>query len=275
MLLQEEEPIHGQPSVGGTPLAICILLGQSPLYPAAVILHPRWNVSWLETNWTSHEQLVWLRDAKNSVREFFEQQYPHKEQSETARTMIGKAMRQDEASQFDQWMQSYDRYMMEEEDELGVYMRQGPVRRENLNPILWWKGHQEEYPRLSKLALDILAIPAMSVDPERTFSVTKLTSALPDTGCSGQVDRSPTKSDISCLSRQPILIATAVQEATTTTSWGRGHRTVRTNAGIYDKLVKVKEDDRKGRRLWPWGRIESYPTEDNLVNQIGWKDNAL
>ncbi|KAL9561213.1 hypothetical protein ACKAV7_014568 [Fusarium commune] len=64
---------------------------------------------------------------------------------------------------------------MEEEDELGVYMRQGPVRRENLNPILWWKEHQEEYPRLSKFALDILAIPAMSVDPERTFSVTKLT----------------------------------------------------------------------------------------------------
>uniref|UniRef100_A0A0D2YFF6 HAT C-terminal dimerisation domain-containing protein n=1 Tax=Fusarium oxysporum (strain Fo5176) TaxID=660025 RepID=A0A0D2YFF6_FUSOF len=118
---------------------------------------------------------MWLRDAKNSVREFFEQQYPRKEQSEAARTMVGKAMRQDEPSQFDQWMQSYDRYMMEEEDELGVYMRQGPVRRENLNPILWWKEHQEEYPRLSKFALDILAIPAMSVDPERTFSVTKLT----------------------------------------------------------------------------------------------------
>lgn len=31
------------------------------------------------------------------------------------------------------------------------------------------------YPHLSKFALDILAIPAMSADPERTFSVTKLT----------------------------------------------------------------------------------------------------
>uniref|UniRef100_A0A0C4DI06 HAT C-terminal dimerisation domain-containing protein n=1 Tax=Fusarium oxysporum (strain Fo5176) TaxID=660025 RepID=A0A0C4DI06_FUSOF len=154
------------------------LLGQSPLYPAAVILHPRWNVSWLEANWTSDEQLVWLRDAKNSVREFFEQHYPREEQPETSRTVTGKAVRQDEPSQFDQWMQSCDRCMMEEEDELGVYMRQGPVRRENLNPVLWWKDHQEEYPRLSKFALDILAIPAMSVDPERTFSVTKLTSAL-------------------------------------------------------------------------------------------------
>ncbi|RKK85933.1 hypothetical protein BFJ68_g17200 [Fusarium oxysporum] len=151
------------------------LLGQSPLYPAAVILHPRWNVSWLEANWTSDEQLVWLRDAKNSVREFFEQHYPREEQPETSRTVTGKAVRQVEPSQFDQWMQSCDRCMMEEEDELGVYMRQGPVRRENLNPVLWWKDHQEEYPRLSKFALDILAIPAMSVDPERTFSVTKLT----------------------------------------------------------------------------------------------------
>ncbi|RKK23917.1 hypothetical protein BFJ66_g17304, partial [Fusarium oxysporum f. sp. cepae] len=124
---------------------------------------------------TSDEQLVWLRDAKNSIREFFEQHYPREEQPETSRTVTGKAVRQDEPSQFDQWMQSCDRCMMEEEDELGVYMRQGPVRRENLNPVLWWKDHQEEYPRLSKFALDILAIPAMSVDPARTFSVTKLT----------------------------------------------------------------------------------------------------
>ncbi|KAJ0126922.1 Uncharacterized protein HZ326_29971, partial [Fusarium oxysporum f. sp. albedinis] len=151
------------------------LLGQSPLYPAAVIFHPRWNASWLEANWTSDEQLVWLRDAENSVREFFEQHYPREEQPEPSRTVTGKAVRPDEPSQFDQWMQSCDRCMMEEEDELGVYMRQRPVRRENLNPVLWWKDHQEDYPRLSKFAFDILAIPAMSVDPERTFSATKLT----------------------------------------------------------------------------------------------------
>ncbi|KAH7230948.1 hypothetical protein BKA59DRAFT_409458, partial [Fusarium tricinctum] len=36
------------------------LLGQSPLYLAAIILHPRWNVSWLKANWTSYKQLVWL-----------------------------------------------------------------------------------------------------------------------------------------------------------------------------------------------------------------------
>ncbi|KAJ6436869.1 MHYT domain signaling protein [Purpureocillium lavendulum] len=137
------------------------LLGQSPLYTAAVILHPRWNVSWLEANWTSREQLVWLRGAKSCVRKYFEQHYPPKERSDAVTTLIGKVMQPDEPSQFDQWMQSHDRYRMEEDDELGAYMRQAPVRRENLNPILWWRDHQEEYPRLSKFALDILAIPAI------------------------------------------------------------------------------------------------------------------
>jgi hypothetical protein len=93
------------------------LLGQSPLYPAAVILHPRWNVSWLEANWTSREQLVWLRDAKKSVRGYFELHYPPNEPPDPVKTVIGKAMRQAEPSQFDQWMQSHDRHMMKEDDE--------------------------------------------------------------------------------------------------------------------------------------------------------------
>ncbi|KFA49131.1 hypothetical protein S40293_10331, partial [Stachybotrys chartarum IBT 40293] len=51
--------------------------------------------------------------------------------------------------------------------------------------------------------------------------------------------------------------------------------TARTNAGLYERLIKAKDDDRKGHKMWPWGQLQSWPTEDNLVNQIGWKDNAL
>jgi hypothetical protein len=51
--------------------------------------------------------------------------------------------------------------------------------------------------------------------------------------------------------------------------------TARTNAGLYERLVKAKEDDRQGHKMWPWGQLQAWPTEDNLVNQIGWKDNAL
>ncbi|KEY74499.1 hypothetical protein S7711_10322, partial [Stachybotrys chartarum IBT 7711] len=51
--------------------------------------------------------------------------------------------------------------------------------------------------------------------------------------------------------------------------------TARTNAGLFEQLIKAKENDRKGQKMWSWGRLQSWPTEDNLVNQIGWKDNAL
>ncbi|KFA69442.1 hypothetical protein S40285_04622 [Stachybotrys chlorohalonatus IBT 40285] len=35
------------------------------------------------------------------------------------------------------------------------------------------------------------------------------------------------------------------------------------NCGIYRQIVKLKEDDRKGQRMWPRGRLESWPTPDN------------
>lgn len=38
----------------------------------------------------------------------------------------------------------------------------------------WWKAHQEQYPRLAKLARDIMSIPGMSAEVERLFSSAKL-----------------------------------------------------------------------------------------------------
>jgi hypothetical protein len=38
------------------------------------------------------------------------------------------------------------------------------------NPYLWWKAREKEYPRLSRMASDVLSIPAMSAQTEREFS---------------------------------------------------------------------------------------------------------
>ncbi|KFA68141.1 hypothetical protein S40285_09744 [Stachybotrys chlorohalonatus IBT 40285] len=43
--------------------------------------------------------------------------------------------------------------------------------------------------------------------------------------------------------------------------------TCRTNCGLYRDIVIAKEDDRKGKGLWPWGRICSWPTPDNKVRR--------
>ncbi|KAJ0126498.1 hypothetical protein HZ326_30399 [Fusarium oxysporum f. sp. albedinis] len=57
--------------------------------------------------------------------------------------------------------------------ELERYYRLEPEQVDD--PVLWWIDHSNAFPRLSRFALDVLAIPAMSTDCERAFSLAKLT----------------------------------------------------------------------------------------------------
>jgi hypothetical protein len=50
------------------------LLGRSPLFAASVVLDPDLGLRWLETNWTSPEQLQWLRDAKDGIKAYMASQ---------------------------------------------------------------------------------------------------------------------------------------------------------------------------------------------------------
>jgi hypothetical protein len=56
-------------------------------------------------------------------------------------------------------------------DEYEEYINSPPKRCEV--PLEWWKAHREEYPRLSKMALDLFSIPMMSAECERVFSSAK------------------------------------------------------------------------------------------------------
>ncbi|KAG7000175.1 putative AC transposase [Fusarium oxysporum f. sp. conglutinans] len=50
-------------------------LGESPLFAAAIILHPRFGISRLEATWVSEEQLAWVRDAKVGIKDYFTRWY--------------------------------------------------------------------------------------------------------------------------------------------------------------------------------------------------------
>jgi hypothetical protein len=56
-------------------------------------------------------------------------------------------------------------------DEYKVYTLQTPIPID-CSLLTWWlrDEQQERYPSLSKMAMDVLSIPAMSADPERVFS---------------------------------------------------------------------------------------------------------
>ncbi|EAQ87075.1 hypothetical protein CHGG_08328 [Chaetomium globosum CBS 148.51] len=45
----------------------------------------------------------------------------------------------------------------------------------NVDPVELWISNKAQFPKLSQMALDVLAIPAMAADCERSFSIAKLT----------------------------------------------------------------------------------------------------
>jgi hypothetical protein len=57
-------------------------------------------------------------------------------------------------------------------DELTIY-REGIVAHISVDPLMWWKTHATEFPGLSRMSLDMLAIPTKA-NVERIFSQAKL-----------------------------------------------------------------------------------------------------
>ena len=54
------------------------------------------------------------------------------------------------------------------ETELNAYMRVQQVANDT-DPLMWWKQHQQEFPRLSHMTRQYLDVPASSASPERLF----------------------------------------------------------------------------------------------------------
>lgn len=59
---------------------------------------------------------------------------------------------------------------MQVRNEVQAYFAEKPLAKEG-NPLNWWKGNQEKYPTLAKLAKSFLCIPGTSTPSERLFSV--------------------------------------------------------------------------------------------------------
>ena len=159
-------------------------LERSPLYAAAIILHPGMGLRWLEAQWSSPEQLVWLRSAKDGLYEYWDRWYRHNTSPLNSRPhtprgeLHGFRVRRPapEATQFDDWVQSRFQVRGSGDTELDRYLQLGPAQLQGVqDPLQWWVSQRSVFPTVGQLALDILAIPAMSADCERAFSLAKLT----------------------------------------------------------------------------------------------------
>lgn len=151
------------------------LTGESALYAAALLLHPAFNLKYLERNWRSDRQVIWVSAAKVALAEYFNRWYPSERPD--VRTAIQCRRRPYEPDSFEEWVEAEATMVDEEEDEESDELQQylQLPRQQGCNPIQWWFEHQGQFPRLSQMALDILAIPSQSANCERAFSAAKLT----------------------------------------------------------------------------------------------------
>ena len=66
--------------------------------------------------------------------------------------------------------------MVPKENELQRYLKsplmilEGKKANDDFDCLAWWKANQAEYPILSRIAIELYAIPGMSAEVERIFS---------------------------------------------------------------------------------------------------------
>ena len=147
------------------------LSDKTPAYVAAMVLHPSRKWRWIEKHWKAE----WIPGAKAKMKEFWETKYKPTDDVITASTSQGSTASAKPPNDFLQWLKDDD-----DDDVMGdEYTRycklpQVPGIKQGYT---WWlePTQQKNFPYLSKMALDILSIPAMSADPERLFSGAKIT----------------------------------------------------------------------------------------------------
>ena len=152
------------------------LTDDSPIYVAAVVLHPRMKWSFINKFWNDRPD--WRDKARRDVRQLWEAEYKHRviliqpeRPPERRRIVVASGLNDFldnltcPAAQLEEDPDEYDHYLARTDD---------PEDLACTDPITYWISKRSVWPHLSQMALDILSIPCMSDEPERIFSLTGL-----------------------------------------------------------------------------------------------------
>ena len=140
------------------------LSDESPAYAAALILHPSRRKAYIQKNWPK----AWHKNVFSSVKKLWEDDYRGLPTMDSASSLAAK----EQPDEYDLLAQELDVIgAVYDFNEYETYISQTPIPID-CSPLGWWlrDEQRQRYPRLSKMAIDVLSIPAMSADPERVFS---------------------------------------------------------------------------------------------------------
>ena len=141
------------------------LTDESPAYVAAIVLHPSHKWHYVQENWKKE----WVESSKKLMETLWDEYKPVEPpvpQPQTPSITTNEFLNwRNKHLQPTLLIDEYERYCNSER----VYGF--------TSALTWWleDTQQKSYPSLSKMAVDILSIPAMSAEPERLFSGAKIT----------------------------------------------------------------------------------------------------
>jgi hypothetical protein len=150
---------------------------RSRAYFGSVRMHPALNTAWFDQNWTQDDQLEWIEGAETALRDHYNRFYRDQENygAQSTNPSPPPPPSPYEPDEFDNFLTPATFYARPQAiDEYDRYKSLHPIQEALYKPLAWWRDHRNEYPTLSKMALDLFSVPAMSAECERVFSQAKL-----------------------------------------------------------------------------------------------------
>jgi hypothetical protein len=142
----------------------------SPAYISAIVLNPSHKFEYIKRWWPEE----WHETARHLLQTLWDSEYKPATTS-TQSPPLPAPLRK--PNKFLARMAERHAQTDVDFDELDQYLSTPTVTNLSLKPISWWlePTQQSTFPTLSRMAIDILSIPAMSAEPERLFSSAKIT----------------------------------------------------------------------------------------------------
>jgi len=151
---------------------------ESPYYVWAGFLDPRISYDGLQVDADGDPSaLDHIIHAKANLQEYYLSNYAKKSSVPLQMQPTSTTSRSGSPQKVD-FLSRYNKLSRTNIDELEEYFKMPQENFGTCDPIQWWHGRRMQFPNLSRLARDILAIPGSAVAVERVFFQVDVTRSL-------------------------------------------------------------------------------------------------
>ncbi len=150
------------------------LSDQTPVYAAALILDPSKRRKYIERNWS----VSWQAPAIAAAQKIWLDEYKTAAIPESLRVPPDVSSSRRQRNELDELLSdiAVTGPVVDDADDFETFVNAPPTRITG-SPLEWWlhPDQRKSYPRLSRMAIDILSIPPESSDVESHFSSARRT----------------------------------------------------------------------------------------------------